>query len=118
NHLCLSPEQLDRIKELASRNHRETRDLRYDLALKQMEMHKLFTDHKVGEAALLAKEKELEAVRQKLHEKTVRMMLDSRKILTAEQLATLDQMPPPPPLPGMPGPGMMMMDGPPPMPGL
>ena len=95
-YLCLSPEQRDRMSELSTRHARETRDLRYEMAVKQLEMQKLFADPQIGDSVLLAKEKELDALRQKLHEKTVLTMLASRKILTSDQLAKLDHLPPPP----------------------
>ena len=107
SHLDLSREQQDKMSALKSRLDKETRDLRYDLAIKHMEMQKLYTDVNARETDLLAKEKELSGLHQKIHEKMVRMMIDSRKILTAEQLAKMDHMPPPPPImgPGMMGPG-------------
>ena len=93
-HLDLSKDQLDKINELINRSRRETRDLRYDLAQKQIEMLKLFTDPTVDDTTLLAKEKELSSLHQKLHDKMARMMIEGRKILKPEQLDKLDRMPP------------------------
>ena len=107
DYLGLSKEQLDKMRALRDRFYNETRDLRYDMAEKRIEMRKLFTDPKTDDAALLAKQKELSALHQKLMDKVAQMMLEGRKILTPEQLQKIDRM-------GM-GPGGMgfgMMDGP------
>ena len=56
-------------------------------------MRKLFTDPKADQAALLAKERELAALRQKLTEIRVQASLEWRSILTPEQIQKLDRMP-------------------------
>jgi Spy/CpxP family protein refolding chaperone len=86
---------MDKIDDLMNRSLKETRDLRYDLALKHIEMHKHFTDPRIDDATLLAKQKELSSLHRKLLDNMARTMIESRKILTPEQLARLDQMPPP-----------------------
>jgi Spy/CpxP family protein refolding chaperone len=92
-YLNLSPEQKEKMKDARSRYQSDTRDLRYDLAAKRLEMRKLFTDPKTDEAALLAKHNELNALRQQLLEKKFQMKLEWRKNLTPEQITKLDQMP-------------------------
>ena len=81
------------MHELRSRYHNEIHDLRYDLALKHLEMRKLFADPKVDDAALLAKQKEVSSLRQRLMEKRAQMRIEWRKILMAEQIQKLDRMP-------------------------
>ncbi|MGD0235049.1 MAG: Spy/CpxP family protein refolding chaperone [Syntrophorhabdales bacterium] len=106
-YLGLSKEQLDKMRELRDRFYNETRDLRYDMAQKRLEMRKLFMDPKTDDGTLLAKQKEMSGLRQKLQDKMAQMMIEGRKILTPEQFQKLDRM-------GM-GPGGMgfgMMDGP------
>jgi Spy/CpxP family protein refolding chaperone len=93
SYLGLSQEQVTRMRELRSRLRTETHDLRYDLAVKRLEMRKLFTDPKVDDATLLAKQKEVSSLRQKLMDKRAQMMIESRKILTPEQIQKLDRMP-------------------------
>jgi Spy/CpxP family protein refolding chaperone len=92
-HLQLSDEQLAKMKELKARYAGETRDLKYSLAAKRLEMRKLFTDPKTSDATLAAKQKELNSLRMQLMEKRGQMRLEWRKILTPEQLAKLDRMP-------------------------
>jgi Spy/CpxP family protein refolding chaperone len=91
--LNLSQKQMNKIGELINRIHSETREMRFDLAQRQLEMHRLFTDPKIGDATLQAKEKELSILRQKLHDKMAYGMIEGRKILTAEQLMKLERIP-------------------------
>ena len=92
-HLNLSDQQLTKMKELRSSFRNDTRDLRYNLAIKRIEMRKLFTDPKTDDATLLAKQKEISNLRQQLSDKKAEMKLKWRKILNPEQIAKLDRMP-------------------------
>jgi Spy/CpxP family protein refolding chaperone len=58
-----------------------------------MEMRKLYTDPKADQAALMAKEKELAGLRDKLMERRFQAGLEFRSILTPEQIQKLDRMP-------------------------
>ena len=92
-YLNLSKEQMEKVKELRSRFYTETKDLRNDMAIKRLEMKKLFTDPKTDDAILLAMQKEMSALRQQMSDKIGQMMIEGRKILTPEQLMKLDRMP-------------------------
>jgi Spy/CpxP family protein refolding chaperone len=92
-HLNLSDKQLASMKELRNSFHNDTRDLRYNLEIKRIEMRKLFTDPKTDDATLLAKQKEISELRQQLSEKKAQMKIEWRKILTPEQIMKLDKMP-------------------------
>jgi Spy/CpxP family protein refolding chaperone len=92
NYLNLSKEQIDKMQELRGRHYAETRDLRYELSQKQLEMRRLFTDPKAEDATVLAKQKELSSLRQKLMDKMAQIPLEMRKVLTPEQLQKIDQM--------------------------
>jgi Spy/CpxP family protein refolding chaperone len=87
--LNLTQEQHQKIRELLNRYAAETHDLRYDVRIKRLEVAKLFTDPKTGEATLLAKGKELNGLLAKLRDKRLDMMVEWRKILTPEQIQTL-----------------------------
>ncbi|MFZ1980457.1 MAG: Spy/CpxP family protein refolding chaperone [Smithella sp.] len=91
--LNLSDKQLASMKELRNSFHNDTRDLRYNLEIKRIEMRKLFTDPKTDDATLLAKNKEISELRQQLSEKKAQMRIEWRKILTPEQIMKLDKMP-------------------------
>ena len=92
-YLNLSDEQLAKMKDLRNRFRDETRDLRYSLAIKRLEMRKLFTDPKTDDATLLAKQREISKLRQQLSDKRAQMKIEWRKILTPDQIAKLDRMP-------------------------
>jgi Spy/CpxP family protein refolding chaperone len=94
-NLKLSKEQAEKLRGMADSSFQETRDLRYDISLKRLEMQRLFSDPKVDEATLIAKQKELSSIRQKLMDKMDRIMIERRKILTPEQIQKLDRMPGP-----------------------
>ena len=87
----LSNEQRDKMREIKTRYRQETRDMRYDLEQKRLEMRKLFTDPKTDDAILLAKAKELNALKLKLMDKMAEMKIERRKIYTPEQLQKLDR---------------------------
>jgi Spy/CpxP family protein refolding chaperone len=91
--LNLSKEQLSKMRAMADRFFQETRDLRYEVLQKELEMRKLFTDPKVDDATLLAKQKELSTLHLKLMDRSAQLMIEARKILTPEQIQELDRMP-------------------------
>ncbi len=90
--LDLSEEQKAKIKDIHTRYYTETRGLRYDLIEKRIELRRLFLDPKTDAATVMAKEREVSALRQKLRDAKVRMMVDWRGVLTPEQLQKLDMM--------------------------
>ncbi len=93
SRLNLAQEQRDKMRELRNRYYTDTHDLRYDIRLKRLEMRKLFTDPKVDDATLMAKQKEVSSLRLKLMDRKAEMKLAWRKILTPEQIQKLDWMP-------------------------
>ena len=92
-YLGLSDQQLAKMKELRNSFRNDTRDLRYSLAIKRLEMRKLFTDPKTDDATLITKHKEISKLREQLSDKKAQMKIEWRKILTPEQIAKLDRMP-------------------------
>ena len=67
----------------------DVHDLQYDLRIKKLEVEKLFTDPKTDDATLIAKEKELNALRLRLMDRRAEMKVEWRKVLTAEQIRKL-----------------------------
>lgn len=92
-YLNLSEEQLKKMSGLRDRIYGETKNFRYDLAQKQLEMQKLISDPKTDEAILLAKQKEISALREKLLNNMGSVLLEMRKILTPEQIQKLGGFP-------------------------
>jgi len=89
-HLGLSDQQLAKMKELKNRFRSDTRDLRYNLEIKQVEMRKLLTDPKTNDEPFLAKHKEISELCQQLSDKKAEMKVERSKILTPRQIAKLD----------------------------
>ena len=92
SHLNLSKEQMGKMHEIKTRYYKETRNMRYELEQKRIEVRKLFTDPKTDDTTLLAKEKELNTLKLKLMDKMAEMKIEQRKTLTPEQLQKLDTM--------------------------
>ncbi len=78
------------MQAITDRFKAETKDLRYDLAQRHLEMRKLFSDPKTDGAVILAKQKEMHGQVIKLMELKGQMMVERRKVLTAEQIQKLD----------------------------
>lgn len=89
-YLDLSNDQITRMRDLHNRYYQETRNLRYDLMQRRLEMRRLFLDPKADSAALLAKQREVSSARQRLGDAMARMMVDWRAILTPQQIQKLD----------------------------
>jgi len=87
----LSKEQQDKMWQLKEKFNSDTSAIRYEMFQKRNELRTLFTDPKATEAQILAKEKEVNALRQKMHDRMIRFKLDQRKIYTPEQLQQLSQ---------------------------
>ena len=86
-----SPEQKAKMHEIRKAFWADTHDLRYDIHEKRVELKKLFTDPKVDSGTLLAKEKELNAMKQRLMDRRAEMKIEWRKVLTPVQIAMLDR---------------------------
>jgi len=91
SNLNLSKEQMDKIWQLKEKQRNETSALRYELFQKKNELRSLYTNPAAEDAAILAKQKEVNALRTKLQDKMVQFKLDQRKILTPEQLKQLNE---------------------------
>ena len=89
--LNLSKEQMDKMWQTTEKFRTDTQKLRYELFQKRFEMKALFTDPKVDDAAIMAKEREISSLRQSMGEKIVQFRLAQRKILTPEQLQKLSE---------------------------
>lgn len=92
-YLNLSREQIGKIEQIVNRSRSDSRDLRYDMIQKRIEMHRLFTDPKVGAQTLMAKEKELSGLQQRLMDSRMQTLIEVRSVLTPEQIRKLDEMP-------------------------
>ncbi len=89
-YLNLSQDQVAKMRDIWKRYYLDTRNLRYDLMQKRIEMRKLFTDPKVDAGTLMAKQKELASIRARLMDRRAQAMIECRSLLTPEQLQRLD----------------------------
>ena len=87
----LSKDQQDKMWQLREKFNNDTSALRYEMFQKRTELRTLFADPKATEAQILAKEKEVNTVMQKMHDRMVRFKLDQRKIYTPEQLKQIGE---------------------------
>jgi hypothetical protein len=92
-YLDLSGEQVSRIGALRTKFFRDTKDLRYDLSKKRLEMRRLFADPTVDATALLSYRKELSSLRTRITDVLVRATLEAREILKPDQIEMLDHFP-------------------------
>jgi len=87
--LNLTSEQVQKMQALRESFLREKIPLGNELELKQFEMRGLWMQINPDEAKLLAKQKEINALRAQIGEKAIKNRLEMRKILTPEQQAKL-----------------------------
>jgi Spy/CpxP family protein refolding chaperone len=86
--LSLTPEQKTKVQELHQNFIKENAQLIGSLVTKRLELRSLWTDPKADDQAIMAKEKELSALKAQMKDKVFQMKLAFRKILTPEQLTS------------------------------
>ena len=91
--LNLSSEQLDKLQDLRNKVYRETKDLRYDLLQKRLDMRRLFADPKVDQTTLLSRHRELTSLRVKLAGLVAGAAVEARQLLRPDQIEMFDQLP-------------------------
>ena len=91
--LNLTKDQQDQLVVLRKQQREELKPLRDQMYQKRQEMRSLYTDPAANDATIIAKQKELNALRQQMQDKAVQFRLEQRKIFTPEQLAKLRDMP-------------------------
>jgi Spy/CpxP family protein refolding chaperone len=90
-NLDLSTEQLTAMKQLREKFRIDTEALRNEFMQQQVELRTVYADPKASDAAILAKQKEVNALKQKMQDKMVQLRLEQRKIFTPEQLTKLSE---------------------------
>jgi Spy/CpxP family protein refolding chaperone len=91
SRLDLSKDQRDTMKQLMEKYRVDTQALRDELIQKRTDLRTAFADPKASDAAILAKQKEVNALMQKMQDKMVQLRLEQRKVFTPEQLAKLGE---------------------------
>ena len=92
NKLNLTPEQKAKFQELHRKFIVENAQLIGGLVAKRLELKSLWTDPKADSQAILAKEKELRDLKNRMKDKIVQYRLEARNSLTPEQIEKLGMM--------------------------
>jgi Spy/CpxP family protein refolding chaperone len=90
--LNLTPEQEVKFRELRRKFIKETAQLRGELVTKRLELKSLWTDPKADSKAILAKERELRDLQNRMRDKRIQHKLEFRNSLTPEQIEKLGMM--------------------------
>jgi Spy/CpxP family protein refolding chaperone len=90
--LNLTLEQKARFKELRRKFIEENAQLIGGLVAKRLELRSLWTDPKADSKAILAKERELRDLQNRMRDKIVQYKLEARNSLTPEQIEKLGLM--------------------------
>ena len=90
--LNLTPEQKAKFQELRRKFVVENAQLIGDLVAKRLELRSLWTDLKADSQAILAKERELRGLQNRMKDKIVQYRLEARNSLTPEQIEKLGSM--------------------------
>jgi Spy/CpxP family protein refolding chaperone len=90
--LNLTPEQKAKFQELRRKFIGENGQLIGALVAKRLELRALWTDPKVDSKTILAKEKELRDLKNRMKDKIVQYRLEARSSLTPEQIEKLGMM--------------------------
>ena len=85
--LNLTPEQTKKLQTLRDGFFKETIPLRNEMMVKKLELRTLWAQAKPEQEKILAKQKEINALRAQMQEKGTKFRLEARNILTPEQQA-------------------------------
>jgi zinc resistance-associated protein len=89
NQLNLTPEQKTKFSELQEKQWKETVSLRNEMQTKRLELRTLWAASNPDKDKILAKQKELNDLRDKMQAKATDFRLETRKNLTPEQAAQI-----------------------------
>jgi Spy/CpxP family protein refolding chaperone len=85
----LTPEQETKLQELRQKFNDETAQLRSSITTKRLELQSLWSNPKADSMAIQEKEKELMTLQDQMREKAFQFKLETRNVLTPEQLAQI-----------------------------
>ena len=90
-NLNLTQEQQDKTWQVQEKFRNDTSAVRYEMFKKRAELRNLYADPNTNDAAILAKQKEVNILRQSMQDKAVQFKLAQRKILTPEQIKKIGE---------------------------
>ena len=86
-----TPEQQAKFQELTQKFNEETATLKGSLLGKRLELQALWSNPKAEQDTLMAKEREMRDLQNQMDEKTLQHKLETRKLLTPEQISQFGQ---------------------------
>jgi Spy/CpxP family protein refolding chaperone len=86
-NLNLTPEQTQKMQAMREGFFKETLPLRNEMQIKKLELSTLWAQTNPDQEKIMAKQKEINALRAQMQEKGTKNRLEMRKILTPEQQA-------------------------------
>jgi Spy/CpxP family protein refolding chaperone len=89
--LDLSTEQLAAMKQIREKYRVDTEALRNECIQKNVELKTVYADPNANDAAILAKQKEVDTLQQKMQAKMMQLRLEQRKMFTPEQLKNMGE---------------------------
>ncbi|MCX5810235.1 MAG: periplasmic heavy metal sensor [Proteobacteria bacterium] len=90
-NLNLTQEQQDKMWQAREKVRNDTSAARYEMFKKRAELKNLYADPNANDAAILAKQKEVNVLKQTMQDKMVQFKLAQRKILTPEQIKKIGE---------------------------
>jgi Spy/CpxP family protein refolding chaperone len=87
----LTPEQQMKFQELTQKFNEETAALKGSLLGKRLELQALWSNPKTEPNTIMAKEREMRDLQNQMDEKTLQHKLETRKLLTPEQISQFGQ---------------------------
>jgi Spy/CpxP family protein refolding chaperone len=87
--LNLTPEQTQKMQTLRETHFKETIPLRNEIMSKKIELQSLWIQANPDQEKILAKQREINAVKAQLQEKAIKHRLEMRQVLTPEQQAKI-----------------------------
>ncbi len=87
--LNLSPEQIQKLDTLHANFFKETLPLRNQMTAAHMELRALWAQPNPDQGQIVAKQRQINALREQIQEKATRYRLEARALLTPEQQAQL-----------------------------
>jgi Spy/CpxP family protein refolding chaperone len=89
DRLNLTPDQKTKLGDLREKHWKDTVSLRNEMQTKRLELRTLWTAPNPDRDKILAKQKELNALRDKMQAKATDVRIEGRKVLTPEQAAQI-----------------------------
>lgn len=89
DRLNLTADQKTKMNELREKTWKDTVTLRNEMQTKRLELQTLWTNPNPDKDKITAKQKEMNALREKMQAKVTESRLEARKFLTPEQAAEL-----------------------------